>query len=322
MTNKTVLQSIKAQPIVGANVMAASNELPLITEGYDVATVDQLLARLVGTSADLKAERTAFAAAAVEPVMQIVPYVEMYNRFFMQVSYQQGEDNALPVEDQLSAVAYSSHPQTGIQYVKPGYLFTRPTFSTFTTGIKMPWSTMAKAGWNVLARQMNYAAWEMAKKRDAAAKTVIDAAVPTSHKLTVTGSLTKTSVDQVIRQSNQIGFPVKFAVINPGRLMEMQSWTWGATGFFIPQGVAQQLVDNLYYGNYGGVQWYAHPYASVNTVYLSGDASFLGWHQTKGTPRNDSAIDIDLGVDKYSFRDAEHAWYIQSGLPLWTITIA
>lgn len=321
MTTKTVLNSIKARPIVGANVMAGAASLPLSVEGYDLATVNDLLARIAGSGADIRADRLAFAGAAVEPVMQIIPYVEQYNRFFMQVSYQQGEDNALPVEDQLTGVAFTSHPQTGIQYVKPGYLFTRPTFSTFSYGIKMPWNTMAKAGWNVLARQMNYSAWEMAKLRDTAAKTVIDAAVPTSHKLTVGGGLIKATVDEVIRRSNQIGFPVKFAVINPGRLMEMQSWTWGGTGMFIPQSVAQELLDNLYYGNYGGVSWFAHPYAPVNTVYFSGDPSFLGWHQTKGTPRNDSDIDIDLGVDKYTFRDAEHAWYIQSGLPLWTITV-
>jgi hypothetical protein len=321
MTEKTILQSIKARPNVGANVMSGSTDLQLYADGFDTPTVDKLLARLVGSGADILAQRTQFAAAAVEPVWQIIPYVEQYAKFFMQVNYQQGEDNALPVEDQLSAVAYTSHPQTGIQYVKPGYLFTRPTFSTFSTGIKMPWNTMAKAGWNVLARQTNYAAWEMAKKRDAAAKVVLDAAVPTGHKLTVNGSLSKAGVDQIIRQSNQIGFPVKYAVINPGRLMEMQSWTWGGTGFFIPQAVAQQLVDNLYYGSYGGVQWFAHPYAPVNTVYFGGDPAYIGWHQTKGTPRNDSAVDIDLGVDKYTFRDAEHAWYIQSGLTLWTITV-
>lgn len=321
MTDKTVLNSIKAKPIYGRNVMAGSTDMSLYPDGYDVATVNQMLARLVGTGANILAERQAFAAAAVEPVLKIIPYVEMYNRFFMQVNYQQGEDNALPVEDHLVAVAYSSHPQTGIQYVKPGYLFTRPTFSTFTTGVKIPWNTMAKAGWNVLARQMNYAAWEMAKKRDTAAKAVIDAAVPVTHQMSVTGSLTKTSVDNIIRGSNQIGFPVRFAVINPGRLMEMQSWTWGGTGFFIPQNVAQELIDNLYYGNYGGVQWYAHPYAPVNTVYFCGDPATVGWHQTKGTPRNDSAVDIDLGVDKYAYRDAEHSWYIQSGLSLWTLTV-
>ena len=320
--DKKLSELIKYTPVAGANALNASQDNPgQWSVGEYTADVDALLASMASGSPDMLAARQQFGAAIAEPIMQIVPYVEQYDRFFMQQTIGDLEDNLIAVED-LTNVAYSSHPQTEIFYNQPGYYFTRPTFSTYQTGYEVPWPMMRKAGWNFLARLMNYTAWELARKRDTAAKAVIDAAIPTNHKLTVTGGLTKASVDEVIRRSNQIGFPVKNAVINPGRLMEMQSWTWGGTGMFLPAGVAQQLVDNLYYGNYGGVNWYAHPYASNTVVYFFGDSSQVGWHQRKGSPRTDSFVDITRGLDQHAFRDAEHSWYVGSGLSLWTVTIA
>jgi len=323
MTEK-VFNYLKARPVTGRNAMTAGkNEIDWYfgEGGPSAQTVDQLLAMASGNTRDALAARAEVAAAVVEPIMQIIPYVELYDRFFMQVQYQYGEDNALPLENRLTSVAYASHPNTGVEYVTPGFLFVRPTFSTWTTGTKIPWNLMQRAGWNVLSRQMNYLAWEMARKRDAAAKAVIDAAIPSTHKMTSTNGLVKSAVDNVIRGSNQIGFPVKIGLINPSRLMEMQSWTWGGTGFFLPPDVAHDLVDNLYYGQYGGVKWFAHPNVPVNTVYFGGAPEQIGWHQTMGTPRNDSAVDITLGSDLYTLRDADHAWYAASGLSLWSITI-
>lgn len=319
---KKLTENIKFRPVTGKNALTASAASDLYVDGLNQGDIDKMLASIAVSGEGVLEQRQAFAAAMVEPIMQIIPYISLYDRFFMQVNYQYGEDNALPVEDNLVLVAYNSHPQTGVFYTKPGYQFTRPSFSTWTTGTKIPWNLMRVAGWNVLARQTNYLTWEMTKKRDAAALTVLEAAVPASHLLNVTGGVTKASVDQVIRSSNQIGYPVKTAVINPARLMEMQSWTWGGTGFFIPEAVAQQLVDNLYYGNYGGVSWFANPNAPTNAILFGGDPSMIGWHQTRGTPRNDSDVDITNGVDLYTIRDSEHAWYVQSGLSLWKLQIS
>lgn len=314
---------VKYAPAIGPNALNASQDNPAQwSVGEYTADVDALLASLASGSPDVLVARQQFGAAIAEPIMQIVPYVEQYDRFFMQQTIGDTEDNLIGVED-LTNVAYSSHPRAEILYNEPGYRFTRPTFSTYQTGFKIAWPTLRKAGWNILARQMNYVAWELARKRDTAAKAVIDAAVPTAHQLNVSGNvLTKAGVDEVIRKSNQVGFPVRSAVINPGRLMEMQTWTWGGTGMFLPQGVAQELVDNLFYANYGGVKWYAHPYAPVGTVYFFGDPSQVGWHQRKGSPRTDTFVDITRGEDQYAFRDAEHAWYVGSGISLWTITIS
>lgn len=320
MTNKLV-ENIKMRPTNGKNALTAGAESQLYVDGLTTPEIDKMLASIAGSGDGVQAQRQQFAAAMVEPIMQIIPYVELYSRFFMPVQYQYGEDNALPVEDNLVLVAYSSHPQTGVFYTKPGYQFTRPTFQTWTTGAKIPWNLMQVAGWNVLSRQMNYLAWEMAKKRDTAAKVVLDAAIPASHKLTATGALSKSGVDEVIRRSNQIGFPVRQALINPSRLMEMQSWTW-TSGVLFDQDLSKQLITNLYYGNYGGLDWYAHPNVPVGTVYFAGSPDQIGWHQMRGTPRNDSAVDITNGVDLYTFRDQEHSWYVQSGLSLYSITIA
>lgn len=325
-----LLENLKAitkfTPYHGANALQATAETLQVAnpvwDGQDyTGEVDALLAQLATGSADVLAARQQFGAAIAEPIQYMIPYVEQYDRFFMQQTIGDLEDNLISVED-ITNSAYQSHPRSEIIFNEPGYSFTRPSWSTFQYGFKISWNTMRFAGWNVLARQMNTAAWELAKKRDAAAKVVLDAAVPTGHKLTVTGEITKTSVDEVIRRSNQIGWPVKFAVINPGRLMAMQTWTWGGTGFQLPEGVAQQLVDNLFYANYGQLRWYAHPYAPYTRVYFGTDPSQVGWHQQKSSPRNDTQVDLIQGEDQYMYRDSYHSWYIPDGLGLWWVDIA
>lgn len=323
-----LLENLKAitnfKPMSGANALQATAETLQIGnpiyEGMDYTSdIDALLASLAKGDQDVLAARQSFGAAIAEPIQMMIPYVEQYDRFFMRQTIGDTEDNLVAVED-ITNSAYQSHPRSEIIFNEPGYRFTRPTWSHFQTGFKISWNTLRFAGWNILARQMNMTAWELAKKRDAAAKVVLDAAVPTGHKLTVTGSMTKASVDEVIRRSNQIGWPVKFAVINPGRLMEMMAWTWVMPN--IPLGVAQELVDNLYYGSYGQLKWFAHPYAPYSTIYFSTDPSQVGWHQVKGSPRNDTQVDLIQGEDQYMYRDAYHSWYIPNGLGLWTVTIA
>ena len=318
--DKKLSEVVKFVPAVGQNALSASKESMQLSVGEYTADVDALLASLAGSSPEIEAARNQFGAAIAEPIIQIVPYVEQYSRFFQQQTIGDLEDNLIAVED-LTNVAYTSHPRAEILYNEPGYRFTRPTFTTFQTGFKIAWPTLRKSGWNIVARQMNYVAWELARKRDAAAKVVLDAAVPASHKLSVATTLTKALVDQVLKSSNAIGFPVKYAVINPGLLMTMQAWTWGATGFYLPPEVAKQLVDNLYYGSYGSIQWYAHPYAPTNMIYFGGDATQIGWHQMKGSPRTDSFTNITLGEDEYAYRDCEHSWYVGSGLSLWTVEL-
>jgi hypothetical protein len=81
-------------------------------------------------------------------------------------------------------------------------------------------------------------------------------------------------------------------------------------------------VNNLFYGQYGGVNWYASPNAPANKVYFGGLPEQTGWHVLKGSGRSDSDVDITAGVDLYTVRDPLHAWYVgNSGLNLWSLTI-
>lgn len=320
---KYLTNCIKARPRLGNvfNATQGESSLEIYLNDYPQATVDQELARLAAGGMSIQAERNQFVAALMEPILQMVPYETLYDRFFQTVSVEQGDDNIVPVEDNLVSISWASAPQTGVFYVKPLYKFYRPLFTTWTSGLEMPWDTMKKAGWNILSRNMNYVVWDLARKRDAVAKSVIDAIIPVSHQSSVSTTLTKAAVDAVLIASNKIGFPVKQALINPGVLMSMQGWTWGGTGFFIPPERAQELLDNLFVSQYGNIKWYASPYVPTDTIYFAGDPNQVGWHQVKGTPRNDSAVDITLGVDKYTVREAEHAYYAQTGLSLYKISI-
>jgi hypothetical protein len=321
---KFLTNCIKARPRPGNvfNATQGESSIDIYLNDFPQATVDQELARLAAGGMSLQAERNQFVAALMEPILQMVPYETLYDRFFMTVGIEQGEDNIVPVEDNLVSISWASAPQTGVFYVRPLYKFYRPLFTTWTSGLEMPWDLMKKAGWNVLARNMNYAVWDLARKRDAVAKAVIDAIIPVSHSSSVSTTLTKAAVDAVLIASNKTGFPVKQALINPGILMAMQSWTWGGTGFFLSPEKSNELLDNLYVSQYGNIKWFASPYVPTDTVYFATDATQVGWHQVKGTPRNDSAVDITTGVDKYTIREAEHAYYAQTGIGLWKLTIS
>ena len=319
MTNELKwTKALKFNSLAGSQVLNASESNVQLSSDY-TDQIDALLAQMSAGGEGALAARQQFGASIAEPIQQIIPYVSQFDRFFMGQNIGDTEDNLIAVED-LVNIAYESAMSSEVKYNQPGYRFVRPTWTYFQTGFRLQWQTLRKAGWNLLGRQMNYVAWELARKIDAKAKTVLDAAIPASHRLSVSGSMTKAIVDQVIRQSAQIGFPAKNALINPGRLMEMQQWTW-----IMPQisnEVGKELVENLFYGRYGGVNWYAHPYAPVDKVYFFSDPSQIGWHQTKGSPRTDTQVNITTGEDLYAMRSAEHAFYVGAGIGLWSVTVS
>jgi hypothetical protein len=319
--SKNWTEVIKPKPLIGReNVQAIQGSMERtalwqVEDGYH-AKLDAMIKSLALGSDS--AARGRFLAAMTAPIQQIIPYVSLYDRFFVSNTFGLGEDVLHPTETVIN-IAYESHPQAEVFLNQPNFLFTRPTFTTFNSGVRIPWDLLATAGWNLLERQMNYVSWELARKRDAKAKTAIDNAITAGHNLTHTGGLVKTSVDFIIRESNEIGFPVKQAVINPGRLMEMQAWTW-VMPTLSPE-VANQLVYNFYVGNYGGVDWFVNPNAPADTVYLGGAAEQIGWHDLKGSPRTDRDTDVTKGEDFVVMRDPLHAWTVEVALSLWKINI-
>src|SRR3990167_7024637 len=315
--SKNWTEVIKPKALVGQNAMNASQESSFWdVSGSERAKLDALI-RMVANSTD-EAMRQRFLSAMTAPIMLIIPYVELYDRFFVTTKYGDGEDVLHPAEV-VPNIVTEVHPQSGVIFNQPSYTFSRPTFSTFSSGVKIPWNSLSVAAWPILERQMNQVMWEISRKRDAKAKTAIDNALPVSHILSHTGGVVKSSVDYIIKESNRIGFPVTQAVINPGRLMEMQSWTWTMPN--IPEAVATALVQNLYYGQYGGVNWFVNPNASSTQIYFGGDSTSIGWHDMKGSSRTDRDMNIETGEDLVAIRDPLHAWTVENALPLWRLDI-
>lgn len=293
--------------------------------GVTPSQVDELMHEIMSeTRGDRQARLDLLAQTIVEPILQIVPYVEMYTPiFFMDQGYGDLEDNSIPIEDTV-AMAWETHPDGGTMFVRVGGInWTRPTFQTWDYGIEVPWDAQRFVGWNFLARQMARTAEALARKRDAIAQATLDAAIVGASKLsTVSGGvMTKASVDAVIKAQLQGGFPVARALVNPGVQTDMATWLPSTTLAQYPQNVGAEILTNLYISNYGGIEWYSNVYASSSFVYFGGLPNMIGWHQYKGTMRTVSDVDIINNRDLHKVLDAYHAWYVGNALSLRRLTI-
>ena len=266
-------------------------------------------------------DHLALAQAITEPIMKIVPYVEMYSgTFFMQRTVGDDEDPRIPVEDVVS-IAWETHMDGSARPVRAGFQWTRPEFKTFDTSMEVPWNLMRKAGWNVFARQMRYATWNLARKRDEIAQNVYIAAVLPSHVTTISGgALTKAAVDTVIKGAKDIGFPVMRALCNPGTLADMTDFVW-PVGVYLPSGRVEQLIRTLVIQDYGGIEWHVNPNFPTNRVRFGGLPEQIGWHTRRGTVRNTSQVEARKKLDFYLIEDQEHNFYVGNDLSLWEIRI-
>lgn len=281
--------------------------------------VDALLAEIGrGWSAE---DHVALAQAIVEPIEQVVPYVEMYSPvFFQPVTYGDTEDNKIPVED-IVTIAWETHQDGSARPVRAGFTWTRPSFVTYDTSMEVPWNLMRKAGWNILARQMRYATYDLARKRDELAVNVWVAALTASHVVTVSGgALTKASIDTVIKSAADIGVPVMRALINPGTLADMVDFTFPA-GVNLPDARVEQLLTTLHVANYGGIAWYTNPHFPTNRVRFGGPPAQIGWHQMRGAVRNSSQTEVRNKLDLYLIEDVENAFYVGNSNSLWEVRI-
>lgn len=272
--------------------------------------VDAFLAGLARPNATSQADHALLAQTIVEPIEQVIPYQEIYNIFFMEQSYGDLEDNRIPVEDTVS-IAWETHQDGQILYVRSGFSWTRPDFTTFDTGIEVQWNALKKSGWNHVARQMKRATEDLARKRDELARGALIAAIPAANEHIVTGgSLTQASINTVLKAQQQLGFPVAQVLINPARLMDMVGFNWGGTNFRLPESVGLQLMRTLYVTDYGGAKWFTSPFVSMSEVLFSGTPDQIGWHQTRGSVTVSADVDITRGVDKHAIRDKEHAYFV------------
>jgi len=229
------------------------------------------------------------------------------------------QDPAVPVEN-LPVVAFETTADASVMFVRGTFTWTRPELTTFDTGIEVGWDTLRQSGWDFLARQMVLAVESLARKRDAAAKAVIDAAVPAAHQHTVSGgSMTRASFRAVLSAAQSIGLPMTRALINSGRATDMAEWTWPTGQNVSPNEVG--LITNLYLGNYGGCDIVVNPHAESNKVYFFGPADMLGYHIVRGQMRVVSDVDVRNKVDLHAVLDAGHAWYVGNPYNLHTLTI-
>lgn len=295
----------------------------VIASEYSQSSVDKMLREIAyETQAgyDLAETHAMLAANIVEPIRQTVPYAEMYSMFFVTQTYEDLEDNAIPVED-IPTVAWETHRDGEVMFVRANYRWTRPGFTTFDVGIEVAWDDLRFAGWNYLQRQMQYATENLARKRDAKAKTILDDAVPASHAHTVSGgSLTRAGVKAVLKAAMAIGFPMTQCLVNSGTASDMAEWTL-PTGQRMPEAREEELLRNLYLATYGGCKFYVNPHASSSVLYFSGPPANTGWHQEKGTLKTASDVDIRKKVDLHAIYDADHGWYVGNAYNLRTLTI-
>jgi len=281
-----------------------------VEAAFTETEVNELLTNVFanGTQAD----HEALAAQIVEPIRQVIPYVEAYAPiFFMDANYGYTEDNSIPVEN-LPTMAWQTSANGQILYNSAGISWTRPDFVFHDAGIRLEWNTFRRAGWNYLARQMGYAMDNLTRKRDKLAHDALETALPAGSNYPLGGGvLTKAAVDEVLRDKAEIGYPVKNVLINPARMMDMFTSSWAMpTGVLLSPTVTDGLLRTLTYGNYGGATWYANPFVAMNEVWFGGDKSEIGWRQTQGTLETKSDVDITRKADLHAIYDAGIAFYV------------
>ena len=281
-----------------------------------MSEVDSLLADLAkgGPSGDARQDHVLLAQAVVPPIAQAIPYTRWTEMFFEPVNYGDTEDNRLPVED-ITTLAWQTTGESQVMFTAPGYLWTRPTFIEFDSGIEMYWRRMERAGWNVLQRAMERVRSDIARQIDSNAQTALDTAIAAvSQNSTVSGGkLTKASVDAVIKAAQQIGFPMTMAMINPGTLTDMTSWSGGVFTSGLAEEDRREMITSLYVGRYGGIQWYTNPNCPTAYAYLSGPAGMGGYEQRRKGMRTYSDVDIVRKKDLHTFLSGEYAWYVGNG---------
>jgi len=317
-------KSIRLVDVVKFNPDPTVMDFVIASEDIDEKQFNELLAQAVGkTSNDPWEQAKALVIALQEPIDYALPFVSWTAPFFMGETYGPIEDNILPLEDGLNPVGVQTSHQGQITFVEPNFKWVRPGFEQWSTGVKFPWKTLERAGWNVARRMMNRATDALARLIDTAAKAVIDTAIVAAGNVSVDagGILQQATMDAIIKTHATSAQPLVAVHINPGDMVDLSTWSTGplAAGN-MPERVAEEVIRNLSFGNYGGMSWIGNSFIPAGTVYLRGRANQIGVHQVKGTSRTDTDTDIIRGVNLHAVRTADHAWYIVAAYYLHRIT--
>ena len=283
--------------------------------GFSIQDVNDLLAQTASRAGvNAKDQLLAIATTVIEPIDQALRYITVFTEFYREIGIGPLEDWSIPVENLIMGLGFQVHSESEVFFVRPSFEWTRPTLNEYSAGVEMPWKLMQRAGWNLLSRMMERATDALARQIDAQARAGVDASIlaTAGHAHTQAGTtLTKAAVDAVIKAANALGFPMSRAAINAGTVTDMAGWS---TGTFstqtIPEAEARDLLQRLYLGNYGGIDWYSNPFVTNRFVYFSGPSSATGYHIVRGSVNAASDVDIHKGIDLHAIRSAEHAFYI------------
>lgn len=289
----------------------------------------QTLMRELGSGADFasmaeREKRFALASAVREPIRTLARYKAWTMNFFAEDPRGPADDNRIPVDSPIGK-AWESSPEGRPQMIRVGVQqWTRPSFTMIDAGLEIGWGTLQTAGWAVLQRRMEETADAIARKVDTKAKAVLAAALLPGQSITSSGSLLKNVVDYAIKYSTINGFPITQAAINPARLMDMSGWTNGSTAalpYIFGPARGEELYKNLFADGYGNIRWFLSHSVPMDEVWLGGEPSEIGYHQTHGPMQSASDVDIERKVDKHIMYE-DNAWYVGNVYNLWKITIA
>lgn len=296
----------------------------IASEDFDEKDVNELLAQAVGrTSNDPAKQRRALIVALQEPIDYAIQYISWTEPFFVREEYGPLEDNAMPLEEGLHPVALQTSHQGQITYVEPNFKWVRPEFEQWSVGVKFPWKTLERAGWNIARRQMNRASDSLARIIDTAGRVVIDAAIVAAGNTSVDagGVLQQTTINAIIKTHETSAQPLVAVHINRGDIVDLATWNAGplAAGN-MPEQIAMNVLRNLHFSNYGGMQWIGNSFVPAGYCYLRGLGSQIGVHQVRGSTRTDTDVDITRGVDLTAIRTADHGWYVVASYFLHRVT--
>jgi len=303
-------EDLKVDPVSGNVVFGSQSELDAVSALMAQVGQDQTkeLHQLVGQG--IKA-----------PIRQMAEYREWTGIFFAPWQIGFTEEAKVPLDDYI-AMAWETHPEAQVLFVRPGLKWEYITFTMIDTAMELPWDTMRAAGWPILSRKMGECAEELARKRDSMGQAVIDAAiVSVGHTSTVATAITKVSIDGIFKSAATIGFPIRRVAINSGTVLAMRGWEGTTFGQqHLPDEMVRQLVTRGYLGEYGGAEWYAHHSVPTAYVYFGGAPEDSGYHLMRGGTRTVSDIDIINKSDLHTI-DEYHAYYVGNAYVLWRLQI-
>lgn len=274
-------------------------------------TIDQIGERLkvLSDTRDRQALKL-LAHQLLGPIFDVARYEAWTNGFFMEKSGSPTEIFRIPLWS-YAAFAYNGAPIGQPVYnTQIGRKYATISWNSTSTAVAIDWDDMAYTGWPVLDRMITESAWELARQIDLLAKAVLDTAATTvtNHNPSVAGAMTKASVDSIIKNSVRQGFPVRYAAINRGTVMDISNWVIPQYSMFTfgPTSKFDEVWNNLWVDGYGGITWLLSKDVPVGSVYFAGLPENGGWRFMTPT-RQAFDQDIDRALDKYRW-DIKNAW--------------